>query len=286
VRRALIGIVVTGVLATVVSGIVAPLTASQTPAYIPPRTPGGKPDLNGIWQALNTANYDLLSHSARPAMALRAGPAGPIPAASVLPLGAVGAVPAGLGVVEGDEIPYQPWAAAKQKENADNWVTSDPEIKCYLPGVPRATYMPFPFQIVQNDRFILIAYEYASAVRNVYMADPGPPPIDSWMGQSVGRWDGDTLVITVTGFNGQAWFDRAGNFASEALRVVERYTRTGPDHLTYEATIEDPKVFTRPWKISMPLYRRVEKNARLHEFKCVEFVEELMYGHLRKKPIP
>jgi hypothetical protein len=285
VRRALIGVVLTGVMAAVASGI-GPATATQTPAYIPPRTPAGKPDLNGIWQALNTANYDLLAHSARPAMALREGPAGPIPAASVLPLGAVGAVPAGLGVVEGDEIPYQPWAAAKRKENAENWVTSDPEIKCYLPGVPRATYMPFPFQIVQNDRFILIAYEYASAVRNIYMTDPGPPPIDSWMGQSVGRWEGDTLVITVTGFNGQAWFDRAGNFASEALRVVERYTRTGPDHLAYEATIEDPKVFTRPWKISMPLYRRVEKNARLHEFKCVEFVEELMYGHLRKKPIP
>ncbi len=263
----------------------APAALSQTPAYIPPRTPDGKPDLNGVWQALNTANYDLQAHSARPAMALRAGPAGPIPAAPVLALGAVGAVPAGLGVVEGDEIPYQPWAAAKRRENADNWLTADPEIKCYLPGVPRATYMPFPFQIFQNDRFILIAYEYASAVRNVYLSDPGPPPIDSWMGQSVGRWEGDTLVITVTGFNGQAWFDRAGNFASEALRVVERYTRTGPDHLSYEAMIEDPKVFTRAWKISMPLYRRVERHARLHEFKCVEFVEELMYGHLRKNPI-
>ena len=263
----------------------APPAASQTQAYISPRTPDGKPDLNGIWQALNTANYDLLAHSARPAMALRAGPVGPIPAAPVLALGAVGAVPAGLGVVDGGEIPYQPWAVAKRKENADNWLTADPEIKCYLPGVPRATYMPFPFQIFQNDRFILIAYEYASAVRNVYLTDPGPPQIDSWMGQSVARWEGDTLVISVNGFNGQAWFDRAGNFASESLRVVERFTRTGPDHLSYEATIEDPKVFTRPWKISMPLYRRMERNARIHEFKCVEFVEELMYGHLRKNPI-
>ena len=258
---------------------------AQTSGYIPPRTPDGKPDLNGVWQALNTANYDLQSHPARAAMALRPGPAGPVPAAGVLPLGAVGAVPAGLSVVEGDEIPYQPWARARKKENADNWLTADPEIKCYLPGVPRATYMPFPLQIFQNDRFILIAYEYASAMRSINMTDPGPPPIDAWMGQSVGRWDGDTLVITVTGFNGQAWFDRAGNFASESLRVVERYTRTGPDHLSYEATIEDPKVFTRPWKISMPLYRRVEKGARLHEFKCVEFVEELLYGHLRKPPV-
>jgi hypothetical protein len=280
-------VVIAGAMATIVAAawLNTPAALSQAPAYIPPRTPGGKPDLNGVWQALNTANFDLQAHSARPAMAVRAGPVGPVPAAPVLALGAVGAVPAGLGVVDGDEIPYHPWAAAKKKENADNWLTADPEIKCYLPGVPRATYMPFPFQIFQNDRFILIAYEYASAVRNVYMTDPGPPPIDSWMGQSVGRWEGDTLVVTVTGFNGQAWFDRAGNFASESLRVVERYTRTGPDHLSYEATIEDPKVFTRAWKISMPLYRRVEKNARLHEFKCVEFVEELMYGHLRKTPI-
>jgi len=286
-RRAFIAVVVAGLMAAAVTTIwlIAQPAAGQTPAYIPPRTPDGKPDLNGIWQTLNTANYDLQAHSARPAMALRAGPAGPIPAAPVLALGAVGAVPAGLGVVEGDEIPYQPWAVAKKKENAANWLTSDPEVKCYLPGVPRATYLPFPFQIFHNDRFMLIAYEYASAVRNIYMTDPGPPPVDSWMGQSVGRWEGDTLIITVTGFNGQAWLDRAGNFASESLRVVERYTRTGPDHLRYEATIEDPKVFTRPWTISMPLYRRVEKNARLHEFKCVEFVEELMYGHLRKTPI-
>jgi hypothetical protein len=273
-----------GTLAVGVIVLTALAAADQTPGYIPPRTPDGKVDLNGIWQALNTANFDLQAHAARAAMAMRAGPAGPVPAAGVLALGAVGAVPAGLSVVEGDEIPYQPWALARKKENAANWLTSDPEIKCYLPGVPRATYLPFPFQIFQNDRFILIAYEYASALRNIYLTDPGPPPIDAWMGQSVGRWDGDTLVITVTGFNGQAWLDRAGNFASESLRVVERYTRTGPDHLSYEATIEDPKVFTRPWKISMPLYRRVEKGARLHEFKCVEFVEELLYGHLRKPP--
>src|SRR5262245_14088533 len=170
-----------------------PAAAGQTPAYAPPRTAGGKPDLNGIWQALNTANYDLQAHTARPAMALRTNAAGQVPAAPVLALGAVGSVPAGLSVVEGDEIPYQPWAAARKKENAENWLTSDPEIKCYLPGVPRATYMPFPFQIVQNDRSMLIAYEYAGAVRSVSMTDPGPAPIDSWMGQSVARWEGDTL---------------------------------------------------------------------------------------------
>ena len=263
---------------------VMPLSG-QAPGNRLPRTADGRPDLNGIWQVLNTANYDLQAHTARAAMALRPGPVVPVPAAQVVALGAVGAVPAGLGVVEGDEIPYQPWAAAKKKENQENWLTLDPEIKCYLPGVPRATYMPFPFQIFQSHSATFIAYEYAGAVRNIYMTDPGPPPLDSWMGQSVGRWDGDTFVVDVTGFNDQSWFDRAGNFHSEALHVVERYTMMDRDHIHYEATIEDPKVFTRPWKIAMPLYRHVNKDARLQQFKCVEFVEELMYGHLRKTPL-
>jgi hypothetical protein len=208
----------------------------------------------------------------------------PIPAPPVVALGAVGSVAGGNGVVEGDEIPYQPWAAEKKKENQANWLTLDPEIKCYLPGVPRATYMPHPFQIFQSDKALFIAYSYAGATRNIHLKDPGPPPVDSWMGQSVARWEGDTLVVDVTGFNGQTWLDRSGNFHSEALHVVERYTPLGPDTLTYEATIEDPKVFTRPWKMSMPLYRHVDKNARLPQFKCVEFVEELLYGKYRKKP--
>jgi len=197
----------------------------------------------------------------------------------------VGSVPAGLGVVEGGAIPYTPEALAKRKENQENWLSRDPEIKCYLPGLPRATYMPFPFQIFQSDKAFTIAYEYASAYRNVYLKDPGPPQVDSWMGQSVGRWDGDTFVIEASGFIDQSWFDRSGNHHSEAMKVTERYTMTGPDHIQYEATIEDPKTFTRPWKISMPLYRHVNRNARLGQFKCVEFVEELMYGHLRKEPV-
>jgi hypothetical protein len=203
----------------------------------------------------------------------------------VLALGAVGSVPPGMGIVEGDEIPYLPAALAKKKANQDNWLTSDPEIKCYLPGVPRATYMPYPFQIFQSSKAIFIAYEYAGAVRNVFLKDPGPAPIDSWMGQSVAHWEGETLVIDVTGFNDSTWFDRAGNHHSEALHVVERYTRTSPDVISYQATIEDPKTFSRPWKISMPLYRRQEKNAQLMDFKCVEFVEELLYGQFRKKPL-
>ena len=262
-----------------------PLSGQAPAAYRAPRTADGKPDLNGIWQALNEANYDLEMHMAKPAMAQRAGPYGPLPAPPVLALGAVGSVPPGMGVVEGGAIPYKPEMLAKKKENQDKWVERDPEIKCYLPGVPRANYMPQPFQLLQSPSAIFFAYQYAGAVRNVYLKDPGPAPVDSWMGQSVARWEGDTLVIDVTGFNDSTWFDRAGNFHSDKLHVVERYTRTAPDALTYEATIEDPQTFTRPWKISMPLYRRLEKNAQLMDFKCVEFVEELLYGQWRKKPL-
>ena len=254
-------------------------------AYRAPLADGGKPDLNGIWQTINEANYDLEAHNARPAMALRPGPYGPVPAAPVLALGAVGSVPPSLGVVEGGEIPYKPEALKKKQENQENWLTRDPEIKCYLPGVPRATYIGQPFKILQSASQIFIAYQYAGAVRNIYLKDPGPPPADSWMGQSAGHWEGETLVVDVTGFNDSTWFDRAGNYHSDALHVVERYTRTSPDVISYEATIEDPNVFTRPWKISMPLYRRQEKNAQILDFKCVEFVEELIYGQWRKKPL-
>lgn len=286
-RKTLAGItaaVVTSAVLTVLYHSAMPL-AGQTAAYRAPRTPDGKPDLNGIWQAMNEANYDIQAHMARPAMALRAGPYGPVPAAPVLALGAVGAVPPGLGVVDGDEIPYKPEAAAKKKDNQEHWLERDPEIKCYLPGVPRATYMPYPFQIFQSPSALFIAYEYAGAVRNIYLKDPGPAPIDSWMGQSVARWEGETLVVDTTGFNDSTWFDRAGNFHSDKLHVVERYTRTSPDMISYEATMEDPNVFTKPWKMSMPLYRRAEKNAQLMDFKCVEFVEELLYGGFRKKPL-
>ena len=279
---------IAAVAGAIVSAIVVPgaRVEGQTPAaYRAPRLPDGKPDLNGIWQALNEANYDLEAHMARPAMALRPGPYGPVPAAPVLALGAVGSVPPGMGVVEGDTIPYTPEGLKKKKENQEHWLERDPEIKCYLPGVPRATYVPQPFQIFQSTKAIFIAYQYAGATRDILLKDPGPAPIDSWMGQSVGKWEGDTLVVDATGFNDQSWLDRAGNFHSDKLHVVERWTRTGANTLNYEATIEDPNVFTKPWKISMPLYRRIDKNAQLMDFKCVEFVEELMYGQWRKKPL-
>jgi hypothetical protein len=250
-----------------------------------PRLPSGKPDFNGIWQALGNAHWDIEAHSARPALAMQPGPVVPVPATEVKSLGAVGSVPSGWGIVVGGEIPYTEQARARRDENRAKWLERDPEIKCYLPGVPRATYMPFPFQIFQSESRFFIAYEYAGAVRDIYLKDPGPPQVDAWMGQSVGRWDGDTFVIDSRGFTADTWFDRAGNFHGPALTVVERYTLIDRDHIQYEATITDPETFTRPWTVRLPLYRHIDPNARLGQFKCVEFVEELMYGHLRKHPI-
>ena len=258
VRAAAAVAAVSLLLATPASGQ-APAGSAQT--YTPPRTPDGQPDLQGIWQVINTAAWDIQDHRAR--------------------LG----VPAGQGVVEDNEIPYQPWARKKKAENQKNWLTRDPEIKCYLPGIPRATYMPYPFQVFHNEDALFFAYEYAGAVRNIHLEDPGPPPIDSWMGQSVGKWEGDTLVIETTGQNDQTWLDRAGNFHSEALRVVERFTLTSAHTMSYQATLEDKKVFTGPWTIHLTLYRLVGDDARLQQFNCVEFVEELLYGHLRKNPL-
>jgi hypothetical protein len=294
--EALVGALETGMIALspvfgllALLAVVAPASGQaqvQNQAYHAPLAADGHPDLNGIWQAVNTANYDLEVHAARHAMALRPGPHGPVPAKEVLYLGAVGAVPGGTGVVDGGVIPYKPEALNIRKENREKWLERDPEIKCYLPGVPRATYMPYPFRIFQTRGAFAIAYEYAGAVRNIFLKDPGQAPTDSWMGQSVGRWDGEAFVIETTGLNGMAWLDRSGNFTSENVKVTERFKRIAPDHLLYEATIDDPDTFTRPWKISMPLYRRIEQNAQLMEFRCVEFVEELMYGEWRKNPLP
>jgi len=256
-------------MAVVTSGAATLLGQART-TYRAPRTADGKPNLSGTWQAMNSANWDIQDHAARQ------GP--------VVALGAAFSVPPGLGVVEGGEIPYRPEALAQKKENEKNLMTRDPEIKCYMPGIPRATYQGYPFQIVQTPQHVLMAYEFANASRVVYMNSKEEALNSFWMGWSRGRWEGETLVIDVTGFTDQTWFDRAGNFHSDALHVVERYTATGPDHLWYEATIEDPKTFTRPWKMSMPLYRRMEKNAQLLEYICVEFAEELMYGHLSKRP--
>ena len=250
-----------------------------------PRT-AGRPDFNGVWQANNTANWDLLTHEARPMV----GQPGLLPnsvvlAAPVLGLGALGWVPPGQGVVEGDEIPYQPWAAQRKKENLEHWIDRDPEIKCFQPGVPRAMYMPHPFQIIQNQSKIMMIFQFANAERTIHLNKMESYPNVAYMGYSVGHWEGDTFVVDASNFTDATWFDRAGNFHSDALHVVERYTPMGHDVIHYEATIEDPQVFTRSWKISMPLYRRLEPNVQLMDFRCVEMVEETMYGHLRKEQL-
>jgi hypothetical protein len=235
----------------------------QTPAAVKAsaavlhRLPNGKPDFNGIWEALNTASWDIQAHSGQLDQ------------------------PPGLGVVEGNEIPYQPWALAKRRENFENRKTDDlTEVKCYMPGVPRITYMPYPFQIAQSTKAMAFSYEFDHVLRVIHMDGEHPDPntfIDTWMGDSRGHWEGDTLVVDLKNFNDQTWFDHAGNFHSDALHVVERYSLADADHMNYEVTIDDPKVFTRPWKMSMPLYRRIEKNSRLLEYECVFYTQEETY---------
>jgi hypothetical protein len=282
--RGLVIVIATSAVIAIISLAGGP-TAGQAPASQLPRR-AGKPDLSGIWQANNTANWDLQTHTARPAVAQPGVyPNVPVLAAPVVALGTFGWVPAGRGVVEGEEIPYLPAAAAKKKENFEHWLDRDPELRCYLPGVPRAMYLPYPFQIVQGTNQIQMVFEFANASRTIHLTEVNPYPSDAWMGHSVGRWEGDTLVVDVTSQIDKTWFDRAGNFHSDVLHVVERYTPISRDAIRYEATIEDPQVFSRPWKINMPLYRRLEQNAQLMEFRCVEMVEETFLGHLRKQQL-
>jgi hypothetical protein len=266
---------------------------TRSPRHVPAgfaRTADGKPDLSGIWQANNEAYWDLQAHAARPGAVTQPGvypyAYARVPAAPVLALGAAGGVPGSVGVVLGDgQIPYTPAAAAQQQDNAAHWIDRDPELKCYLPGIPRAMYMPYPFQIVQSPTKVHMAFTFTNAARTIHLDAVEDPPDDSYMGHSLGHWEGDTLVVDVSHFNGKNWFDRAGNFHSDALHLVERFTPISRDALRYDVTLEDPQVFTRPWQISMPLYRRLEPNAQLLEYRCVEFVEEFLYGQLRKHPL-
>src|ERR1700686_3831113 len=249
-----------------------PPAAASDPTNRAPRTADGKPNLSGIWQAMNTAEWDIQAHDAK---------AGPL-----VVMGAVGGIPAGLGVVEDGPLPYRPEALARKKENEANWLALDPVIKCYLPGLPRATYMPFPFQIVQSQQYVSFTYEFAFASRVVNIGMKSKAPVDSWMGWSGGSWDGDTLVVDGTGSVEDTGFARPGDYHSDALHLTERYTPTSANTLLYEVTVDDPKVYPRPWKVSMPLYRRMEKDMQLLEFNCVSYAEELMYGHLRKVEPP
>ena len=275
--------IATASVGAVVAVVIAVMSWTHTSAQAPaagafPRTSWDrKPDLNGIWQTMNTANWDLEDHGGGPA--------------SVMVTGAVGARPPGLSVVEGGRIPYRPEALAKREENRRNSMpgkmgrvlSADPEVNCFLPGVPRATYLPYPFQILQSPNRLWMVYQYSYARREIHMNGKGEAPLDSWMGWSNGRWEGDTLVVDSTGFNDQSWFDRAGNYHSEALHVVERYSPIDATHIDYEATVEDPNTFTRPWKIRMPLYKHIAKDAQILEFKCAEYVQRFFWGEYEKK---
>jgi len=305
--KTVLALAVAGVLAAPLAGPAVAQTAKKPATAAAKKAPaayratvrvGGHPDLSGVWKVMNTANWNIEPHPASSALMMRPGPVVPVPAREVLALGAITAIPAGMGVVEGGTLPYTAEGRARQKENQANYitwaekgtatehlVTRDPETKCYLPGVPRANYMDHPFKIFHSDKAMLFAYEYAGATRNILFGNVPPAPIDSWMGQSVGKWEGDTLVVTVTGQLDGTWFDRAGNHHSGDMTVVERYTPLSPMTMRYEAQITDPATFTRPWKMSMILYKLQGEDARLQQFKCVEFVEELIYGHLRKTPL-
>lgn len=254
--------------------------AGSTASFRARRLPGTiNPDVNGFWQAMTTANWDVLDHAADFTPLLKIA-------------GAWGVQPEGRGIVDGNQLPYKPEALAKKKTNFENRLKfdpqnphemGDPEAKCYMAGVPRAMYMPYPIQFLQTRDQILMAFEYASASRIVHLKNHRAAPVPSWMGWSNGRWEGDTLVVQVTEQNGNSWLDRAGNYTSDALKVTERYTLQNANLIQYEATLDDAGVFTRPVKMRFPLYRRMEPNMELGEMKCVEFVEDYLYGSLRKK---
>ena len=239
----------TNALMAVLLCVAATRSAAQAP--VPPRT-AARPDIQGIWQVLNTAAWDVQDHQAR--------------------LG----VPAGQGVVDGNEIPYTPSALAKKRANFENRAAADPETKGYLPGVPRIMYMPFPFQIFQTPDHVVMVFEYDRGMRTIYTNGTPHPrgPLNWWLGDSRGHWEGNTLVVDVVHFTDQTWLDRAGNFHSDALHLVERYTPAGPDHINYEVTVEDPNVFTRPWVMRMVLYRRKEPNVRVLEYDPGRLMDE------------
>jgi hypothetical protein len=284
-------ILATALSAAAVSAVVTlSMTGTSGQAARPARTADGKPNFSGVWQALNEAQWDLQAHEPRAGMVTQRGvydyDYAKVPAAPVLALGAAAGVPGSLGVVTGDgQIPYRPEAAAIKQQNSENWIDRDPELKCYLPGIPRALYMPYPFAIVQGTDKLHMTFAFSNAGRTIHLTKVEPPPDDTYMGHSVGRWEGDTLVVEVDHFNGKNWFDRAGNHHSDAMKLTERYSPISPDAIRYEATITDPKTFTRPWTISMPLYRRLEPNATVIDYPCIEFSEEFMYGHLRKEQL-
>ena len=276
------------VVAAVAVGAVVSLSVTRPAgqAVRAARTVDDHPNFSGIWQANNEAHWDHQAHAARAGAVIQQGafdfPYVQVPAAPSLPFGAAGGVPGSLGVVEGDgRIPYTPEAAAQKQENAENWLDRDPEIDCFLPGVPRAMYMPYPFQITQSTNKVYMTFTFSNAARVIHLDEVEGPPDYKWMGHSVGRWEGDTLVVDTTHFNARTWFDAAGNFHSDALHVVDRYTPTSQHHIDYEVTIEDDEVFTRTWTMRMPLYRRIEDGLQILDYDCVDHILQSVTGQER-----
>lgn len=250
-------------------------SAVQAQQLSHPATISGHPNFNGIWQALNDAYWNLEAHSVQP---FTKDPK------EFWQLGAIAIIPAGPSMLkDGGAIPYLPEALKKRDENRASWPQADPEAKCYLLGVPRVTYQNRPFQIFQGDGDLLMVYPFAAANRIIYMKNHKDLPVDSWMGRSNGTWEGNVLVVTTTSQNGQSWLDRAGNFATNKLKVTERFKLLDGNHIWYEATLEDPQTYSKPWTIAMPLYRLVDSNAQLQEEKCVPYADQLLYHDLLSK---
>jgi len=253
IRRALRAVKWTGCSLALLSLTVA-LPAQQPGAYKAPRTSDGHPDLQGIWEARNTAAGNLEAHAA--SKGIRAGNSVVVDPAN-------------------GKIPYKPEAAAKVATNFATRATADPVNKCFIPGVPRVMYMPYPFEIFQTEQQISIASEFVHAIRHVYMNSHGHfAEAEFWIGDSRGKWDGDTLVIDTGNFNAETWLDQSGNYHSEKMNVVERITRIADDKLNYEARITDAEVYTRPWTIRMTLYRNTEPDAQLFEYECHAYGDE------------
>jgi hypothetical protein len=250
--------------------------AAQAQKLDHPAKIAGHPNLSGIWQTLNTARWNLEGHS------VEGFPK------QFWELGAIGVIPAGPSVLKGGgAIPYLPEALKQRDDNRAHWPDNDPEAKCYMLGVPRVTYQGRPFQIFQGDGDLLMVYPFAATNRIIHMKDHEDLPVDSWMGRSNGDWDGDTLVVTTTSQNGKSWLDRSGNFATNQLKVTERFKLLDGNHMWYEATLEDPKTFSKPWTIEMPLYRLIDNNEQLQEEKCVPYADGLLYHDLlQNQPQP
>jgi hypothetical protein len=231
------------------------LSAGAFAAQPVPRLADGHPDFSGFWQTTSPADYDLEPHSTR------------------------ADAPPGAGVVEGGFIPYKPEALAKRKKNFESRAKDDPRLKCWTLGTPRGIYYPEPFQILQRPRDLTIVFQFGQSVRTIHTNSTRHRPENEglWLGDSRGRWEGDTLVVDVADLYDETWLDRSGNFHSDQLHVVERWSYLDGNTIEYKATLEDPQVYTRPWTLSVILYRHREKNFQLIENYCFTLPYDQFY---------